>query len=738
MPPPNVPNSRLSAESAFPDAEALLHLAQLVDVIVKNEQARQAAEMARHMTAEPLEALVMAGGKCGLTLNPVRISIKDAVWLSHRSQPLVTLDKNGRWVVIRRHGYFKCRVSTPDKPMEVATLRRSELTHLLGVADSRELIDAALVHPSKPADVLGPPHARDAHGHHGHQNGHGGHGGHGMGPVRRYLKLLRPETADIYAIVIFSMFSGLLYLTLPLAVNALVSNVAFGSQSGPFQQALFVLGAVLFVCLAIAAFLSGLQHYLVEVIQRRLFIRLTADLSYRLPRVQAQAVDGVHAPELVNRFLDIVTMQKSTSLILLSGVNLVLSTLIGMTVLAFYHPFLLTFSLILVIALALIVTVLGRNAVHTSIRESRCKYSVIGWLEELARCPSLFKGPGGYDLAAGRADDLARDYLNARQAHFRILIRQIAALLTLEVIASAVLLTVGGWLVINQQLTLGQLVASEIIVTAIVSSIAKLGKQFEAWYDTMASVDKIGHLIDLDTEREDGDMPPPCDPSGVRIETTHMGFSYHHGPTVFEDLNFVIEPGERVALYGTQGSGTSTLLDLMHGLRFPTEGSILLSGADIRGWQLETLRERSMLLRASDIVSGTIADNLRLGRLCTATTEIHDALRRTGLLQRVLDLPDGLSTELIAGGLPLSSRQRVRLLFTRALLARPNLLLVDEVLDGLDCETRAELVNVLKDPFNGWTLIVATRDEAVAPLFDRVLRVAPLGIASDTKQEKQP
>lgn len=687
------------------EAEAILHAAQLLGATVDPVLVKQSLLEHSRNGSEPLERLAAAADAGGLRLTPVRMSVAEAVWLAEANQPILAQSEQGEWLVIRRHGFFRARISSPDRPFEARATGRRDLARLLGAANANEPVDLGIVVAKQAADPL-----VDS-GDHSHE--------HGPGPVRRFFALMRPEAVDIVSIVVYSMITGLLYLALPLAINALVSNVAFGSQSGPFQQALLVLGLVLFVALGLGAFLTALQHYVAEVIQRRLFVRLTSDLSYRLPRVDARSIDGIHAPELVNRFLDVVTMQKSTALILLTGVNLVLNTFIGLTVLAFYHPFLLAFSLILLLALAFIILVLGRRAVATAVEESHCKYHVVGWLEEVARCPRLFKGPGGYELSAARADELARGYLKARRAHFRILMRQIGGLLALQAVASAVLLTVGGWLVIQQELTLGQLVAAEIIVTAIVASIAKLGKQFEAWYDTLASVNKIGHLTDLETEREDGDRPPPEEARGISVEAVDLGFAYKGGPRLFDGIHFRLEAGERVTLYGPQGSGISTMLDLLHGLRQPSSGTILVSGSDIRGWRLEALRERTMLLRSTDIVSGTISENLRLGRFETPVSDLHEALRRVGLLRRILDLPEGLNTRLLVGGLPLSSRERIRLLFARALLAAPGLLLVDEVLDGLDPQTREELAGIVCDPSLGWTAVVTTRDDSVVRLLPR-------------------
>jgi ABC-type bacteriocin/lantibiotic exporter with double-glycine peptidase domain len=702
--------SEMNQPSPTSYVEALAHLSALTDVDFSRERAAQGVDNALRTPGEPLENLTRAATEVGLKVSATRLTLADAIWKADVSLPIIvwsTLDSS--WVVIEKHGLFSAKVSSPTKPRETERLSRSALATRLGLDSAHQVLELGVISPLRPVENA------TAHNDHHHHTHH-------LPPLRRFLSLMRPEMSEVWTIILFSLVTGLLYLALPLAINALVSNVAFGTQSGPFLQALLVLAAVLLICLALAAVLRGLQYYTVEVIQRRLFVRMTADLSYRIPRVDLRSIDGVNLPELVNRFLDVVTMQKNTALLLLTGINLILSTIIGMTVLGFYHPILLAFSLILLTVLSFIIFVLGRGAIASSIAESLCKYGVVGWLEELARYPRLFKGPGGYDLAAHHADDLARDYLSARRRHFRILMRQIIGLLTLEVIASAALLTVGGWLVLNQQLTLGQLVAAEIIVTAIVASISKLGKQFEAWYDTLAAVDKIGHLVDLEVERENGDSPLRT-ATGARVEVKELCFSYSSGKPIFSKLSFDLAPGDRVALFGPQGSGSSTVLDLLHGLRIPTAGHILIDRLDLRSWYLECLRSQVTLIRSGDLVNGTIADNVRLGHPDVSIYEVNAALRRVGLLQDVLALPEGIQTELITGGLPLSSRQRIRLLIARALVCRPRLLLLDEVLDGLDSATLAELASILMDPEQYWTVIIATREENVLRQCQRTINL---------------
>ena len=404
-------------------------------------------------------------------------------------------------------------------------------------------------------------------------------------------------------------------------------------------------------------------------------------------------------------------------MLLLTGINLVLNAAIGLTVLAFYHPFLLAFALLLLATIAVIIFVFGRGAVPTSIRESVRKYQVVDWFEELARHPRMFKGPGGLEMAQRRADDLVRGYLEARAQHFRVLLRQISGLLALEVMAGTLLLGVGGWLVLNQQLTLGQLVAAEIIVSAIVASIAKLGKQFEAWYDAVAAVDKLGSLIDIPLDRSGGERPSVQAPMAVRA--VDLGYRRDGLQRAFGHVNFNLQAGDRAVVLGSVGSGTSTLLEAIAGFRKPSEGTVEVHGLDVRSWDLGALHAHTMLLREGDLIAGTIADNLRLGLRGVTIAQMQEAVERVGLGEVIRGMPEGLESRLITGGLPLTGRRRIRLLIARALVARPKLLLVDELLDGLDESTTAALCAVLKDPACAWTLLVSTRDQRVAERIGR-------------------
>lgn len=660
--------------------------------------------------------LTAAAAGAGMQVSPTRLPLSEAVWQAHADTPVVIWSSvENRWLVITHAGWLSLRMAEGEHPDHRVTLSRQALARLVGVESVHTVVEAGIVHLARAAqDLSAAPAQHDDHAH--------GHGG--LSPARRFISMLLAEKQEVRALLLFSVISAFLYLAVPLAVDAIVSNLAFGGQSRPYLQAIVVVSLALFGCLGLQAIITGFQFYVSDMIQRRIFVRAASDLAYRLPRVKAQVHDEVYAPEMVNRFLDVVTAQKSTALLLLDGVNLVFGLLIGMLLLSLYHPLLLLFAAVLLILIILSLWLLGRGAVDTSIHESRMKYDLVNWFEEVARFPCLFKGPGGSRMAHERANELSTGYVMARSRHFRVLMRQIASLLTLQVVASAALLVIGGYLVISQQITLGQLVASEIVMSGIVASLAKLGKQLEAWYDAMAAMDKLGHIFDLETERQGGEKTAPST-HGVEVISSQMSFSHLPGVPLFNGLGFSIAPGTSAAIVGPHGAGASSLLDILFGLRQPTAGFLTIDGVDLRTWDLEALRQSTQLLRRDEIMDGTVIENLRLGRSDIGMDEIRAALQKVGLLQELLARPEGLNLHLKIAGAPLSGNQRMRLLLARALAQRPRLLLIDELLDNMDAASFALLSETILGKSQPWTVIVATRDSQVSSRCSQVITLAP-------------
>ena len=554
-------------------------------------------------------------------------------------------------------------------------------------------------------------------------------------PWQQYLRLLAPEVPDLRTIVVYGAASAVLTLAVPLTVDALISNITFGTLLTP----LVVLVGILLGCLVMQGVLRALQAWIAEVVERRIFIRVVSDLSWRLPRVDIRAFDRRHGPEYVNRFFDTMTVQKSSSKLFLELTNVVLTTGVGLTVLSFYHPFLLVFAIALVVAIAILIFVFGIGGVRTAVAESAAKFEVAAWLQELARNTTAFCTKGGAEFAAERADQLVTDYVSARRKHFRVLFRQICSSYGLQILASTAVLAIGGWLVIDQQLTAGQLVASELIVTAVVSNITKLGMVLETWYDVCAASDKLGLLVDLPLERQTGEpLTHRVHGVAVHLDSVRCSISENAELGNLHDLTLNVKPGERIALTGAAGGDSSLLLDVLYGLREPVSGHVTVDGLDFRQLRLDQTRDEFALVHGTEIVDASLIDNLRFGREHVSPDDVRDALVDVGLWQEIMALPQGLETDLATGGWPLTASQATRLMIARAILGEPRLLLLDGPLDALTPSNRETVLKRLFDKRHQWTVLVATNNPDVIAACDRTFdceaaprELAPNGASPD-------
>lgn len=553
-------------------------------------------------------------------------------------------------------------------------------------------------------------------------------------PHERLRELLRSERRDLGILVVYGVFAGLLFLVIPIAIQAIVNTVGFGL----LLQPLLILATGVVVGLLFAGALQAVQTHIIELIQRRIFVRVAGDLAYRLPRTRREALDHVYAPELVNRFFDVLTVQKSAAILLFDGMTVVIQSAIGLVFLALYHPVLLGFDIVLIVALLAIFVVLGAGGTKTAIDESKTKYAVAAWLEEIARHPMTFRSSGGVAIAADRADQLTLRYLDARESHFRVVFRQILGVLLLQALVSFLLLAIGGFLVTQRELSLGQLVAAEFIVTVVTAAFAKLGKQIEVYYDLLAAMDKLGRLTDLPLEQQSGSQLSRAG-KPLAISLHDVTYAYDEQHVVLRDLNLQVGPREHIAVTGIHGAGKSTFLDLLYGLRQPTSGSITVDGVNLRELAPSQWREQVEVVREIEVFEGSVFDNVRLGRIQLKESDVREALKAVALEEAIAHLPEGLHTTLSTGGAPLSPGQARRLMVARAIAARPRLLLLDEALGHLDPFAQEATLNALFAPDVPWTLVAVTynpdavrRCQRVFSLRDGRLVPTELG-ASSTK-----
>lgn len=662
--------------------------------------------------------LTQAARVLGLQIHSQQLSVREAIAVVQPDAPLTTFAAGSsgvaRWHVLLEGRGGRARLARLETDDPQSWLKADEVARRIGAVDADAVVEwlfAQPVSPLLPEEAVPGAGAAAPERH-----------AHGPAPFVRLLKLVRPDRRELWVVFLYAAAVGVLSLAVPVTLMAVVNTVALAT----LIQQLIVLCVALLVCMVFVALLRTLQFVVVEYIQRRIFVRVAADLAYRLPRVNLSAFDRQYGPELVNRFFEVLTAQKASAVLLLDGIDVALHAAVGLILLASYHQALLGFDLVLLAALVFLVWPLGNRGVATAVQESHAKYAVVSWLEDMARHPRAFKLCSTPTFALEQTDLLTRNYLLARHAHFRVVLRQFAFALGLYALATTSLLALGGYLVITGSMTLGQLVAAEVVVSLMVFSLTKLGKHAENYYDLMAAVEKLGHLIDLPLEREGG-VGHLARTGGSAVRICQVSYTYDHGHRpVLHEFSLELAPGERVALLGPNGAGKSTLADLLFGLRAPTHGFIEIDGIDLRDVKLESLREHVAIVKGIEIVQGTIYDNVRMGREFVTHGDVIRALRAVALLEDVQDFPEGVHTVLSADGAPLSLGQTERLMLARAIAGQPRLLVLDELLDDMDRAVRAEVLPALFGPSARWTLLVITHSPEVAALCTRQVRIERL------------
>ncbi|MEM1070571.1 MAG: ABC transporter ATP-binding protein [Planctomycetota bacterium] len=639
--------------------------------------------------------LVQSGTRAGIDLKPVDLKeVDEARAFVNENYPLVVIQTDGTLTLVDSFAGGRWMATRIDQEATDRSLGRLGIRELLW-GDPGSVVLVAKQALDLDAISSSPYHSQS---HHDHEH---------LSPFKRFVGLLRLEVRDIWTMVLFAFVAGILTLATPLAVESLVNVVSWGT----YIQPLIVLGLILFTCLGIAGVLRILQMWLVELIQRRQFVRIVSDLAHRFPRVQQSAMEGQYPRELANRVFDIMTIQKATAVLLFDGVSIVLTTVLGLVLLGFYHPFLLGFDILLVASMVSITWVLGRGGVRTAIEESITKYRVAHWLQDVIASPSAFKTGGGEGLAIQRANQLTSDYVNARKRQFNVVIRQSAFAITVQVVASSGLLALGGWLVIDGLLTLGQLVASELVVTVVVGAFAKAGKSLEKFYDLMAGVDKVGHLIDRPAERSQFGGFLPTMPVSVRW--SDLVFQRVTGSTAVRE--FQIPPGSQVAIVGDDVDGRSDLARSIAGVIRPTSGNIQVGDEEAA----EAASSSFALIGYAGekhVFHGTIFENIDLGRSRVSAQRVREVLGQVGLEDVVMKLPEGIQTNLQTDGYPLTASQVTMLSIARAMAAEPKLLVIDGLLDSLPEETRNTLWSALSAPDAPWTLVVTSNHSQIAEL----------------------
>lgn len=538
-----------------------------------------------------------------------------------------------------------------------------------------------------------------------------------IGPVTRLLKLVREEKSDITAIYFFAILAGLIQLSLPVGIQTIIGFVLGGTLS----TSLVVLVSILILAVLFSGLVQLSQMRVIERIQQRIFARYAFAFSDRIPRLDLKKIDALYLPELVNRFFETTSLQKSLAKILLDIPTAMIQIVFGLLLLSFYHPSFILFGLFLVLLLWLILYFTGSKGLESSLTESRHKYAVVAWLEEMARMAKSFKMASHTGLHLKKTDKKTILYLEARTKHFGVLLFQYGALVFFKLVITAAMLIIGVILLLQQQINIGQFVAAEIIIITVLSAVEKTIVSLDSVYDVLTAVEKISKVTDKPVEQKGSfDLQ---DASGMRVEAKNLSFGYEAENPILANLSFTIQNGEKVAITGNDGSGKSTFLRLLLGVYKDFRGALSVQGIPIGNYNPDSLRSKiGILFPQENIFHGTLWENISIGKDDIDKAYVIELSAQIGLQPFIASLPFGYDTELDPTGVRLPRNVIQKILFLRALAHKPRLLVMEEPWQGVEEQYKSNIQHVLLK-LESTTVVIATNDESFARRCDQTIHL---------------
>ncbi|WP_294674308.1 ABC transporter ATP-binding protein [uncultured Fluviicola sp.] len=517
-----------------------------------------------------------------------------------------------------------------------------------------------------------------------------------INPLKHLSDLLKLEKSDISALYFYAVVSGILSLSLPLGIQSVIHFI----QSGQITTSWLLLVLLVISGVVLTGVMQIMQLRITENIQQRIYVRYSFDFAHRFPRFNRQALTGKIPVELMNRFFDVISLQKGFSKVLLDFTSALLQITFSLLVLSLYHPFYIAFSFLLIGLLVLIFRPIIKRGLETSLRESKYKYASAYWLQEIARADWSFRLIPNETLSLNRLDEHANSYLKSREDHFQILWKQFIWMIAIKALIVASLLGLGGYLVISQQINLGQFVAAEVLILLLLAAVEKIIQSLETLYDVCTSLEKLEQVREIPVTFEENT-------TDEEIELFPMEMI----PANQSEIKPVvrIEKGQNTQLTGGNQLKINTFLrqlidPTVDGKYTPRwnfhipNGNQLTSGFNQIGW----------FAKGTHLIEGTLVENVQFGRKTVSEEQVIHILNLVKLTHLYKEQPQGLDFKISKSDKFLSEEERDRLLIARAIASNPQLLIISFIGSPISTDGRLELIEAIRKNNPEATLVIAT------------------------------
>jgi ATP-binding cassette subfamily B protein/subfamily B ATP-binding cassette protein MsbA len=522
--------------------------------------------------------------------------------------------------------------------------------------------------------------------------------------MRRLLEFMRPYKRQLIGAIILMSLSSLLSVAGPWIVGLAIDD---GIRSGSFSTLRF--WTAVFIGAALGEWATNRARIkILAFVGTKVVADVRTALFRHLHTLSLTFYNKYSVGRLMSRLISDVDVLQDFVTWSITGLARATFTLLGIVIAMLLLNWRLALVAFAVLPLMLVVTNYWRKRVRYAYRSTRERIALInGYLNESISGIRVTKSFTREEANFDHFDDLNRSYFNANTGAARLAALFFPAVDFIGSLATALVVAVGGWLMFSDTLTAGVLVAFILYVNRFFEPILELAQRYNTFQATMASSERIFALLDTPPDMVDAPDAYDLPPIKGLVKFDNVAFGYNEEEMVLRGIDLEARPGETIALVGETGAGKSTIIRLLGRFFDLTDGAITIDGHDIRAVTQASLRRQlGIVLQDTFLFGGSVADNIRYGRLDASAAEIEAAARAVGAHEFISRLHDGYNTDVGENGVNLSVGQRQILSFARALLADPRLLILDEATSSVDTTTEKQIQLALETLMRGRTSFV--------------------------------